>query len=298
MSGILRLKRIQPRHSTFWIAPVSCRGRVCAYALVACRILLSVLLAEAHSILSSIPSQLEGFSPHGSSQCPSNGRAEQHAFAHRFSRMPSDSRNMMTHIDRDPGRASGPMSDHAARMPPHDAHGRASPSPAAAGQGRTLWIRGLQDARSDLGDGGGSPTRISPIKLFVTPEREQQQQVGKRGTGGWHDDALELCEGLKCILGEDVLGVGTETHFSKFSTRSTVGIMLRGTAIDNLVVGGPAHASRSLHKVRGANANSRAASPTPETLQPWAPDPVKLATRRNRRQSRRRFHTPALNIES
>jgi hypothetical protein len=64
-----------------------------------------------------------------------------------------------------------------------------------------------------------------------------------------------------------VLGVGTETHFSKFSTRSTVGIMLRGTAIDNLVVGGPAHASRSLHKVRSTNTSSRAASPNPETVQ-------------------------------
>jgi hypothetical protein len=276
MNGVLRLKQMPQRHSTSWIAHVSYRGRVYAYALMACRILLSVLLCGNTPLhlspsFSSIPSQPESCSPHGCGRCLPDGWAEEHACARRFSRMQSDSHDMMMHPDRARGRASasGPMSDHAAKMSPHDAHGRASPSPAAAGQGRKLWIRGLDDARSDSGDGGGSPTstRISPVKLFVTPERDQQRQVGKRGAEAWHDDALELCEGLKSILGEDVLGVGTETHFSKFSTRSTVGIMLRGTAIDNLVVGGPAHASRSLHKVRSTNTSSRAASPNPETVQ-------------------------------
>lgn len=147
-------------------------------------------------------------------------------------------------IDRDP--RSIPMSDPLGRTSPHDAHGQTSP--AEAGGQRKLWIRDVEDVRSDVGHGGGSPTRISPVKLFRTPERDQQRG-GKRGAGDWHDSALELCAGLKRILGEDVLGVGTEMHFSQFRTRSTVGIMLRGAVIDNLVVGGPAHASRSLHKV-------------------------------------------------
>ncbi|EKX46190.1 hypothetical protein GUITHDRAFT_138319 [Guillardia theta CCMP2712] len=58
----------------------------------------------------------------------------------------------------------------------------------------------------------------------------------------------DQCSRLSSILGRSVLDTETEMFSSNFKTRSTVGIMLTGCIIENLVVGGPAYNSQKLSR--------------------------------------------------
>lgn len=54
--------------------------------------------------------------------------------------------------------------------------------------------------------------------------------------------AVELCKSLQVCLGQNPLKPATQSRNSGgFKSRATLGVMLKGTQIDTLVVGGPAY---------------------------------------------------------
>eukprot|EP00960_Hanusia_phi_P045431 757239-Hanusia_phi.AAC.1 len=62
------------------------------------------------------------------------------------------------------------------------------------------------------------------------------------------DSIEDQCSKLNTILERPVLDTETEMFSSNFKTRSTVGIMLTGCIIENLVVGGPAYNCQKLNR--------------------------------------------------
>eukprot|EP00961_Rhodomonas_salina_P032270 435208-Rhodomonas_salina.1 len=63
-----------------------------------------------------------------------------------------------------------------------------------------------------------------------------------------HARAEALANELKLAAERDYLSVDTKTCTTQYSSRATVGMMLTGTTIDNMVVGGPADTCKELKK--------------------------------------------------
>lgn len=111
-------------------------------------------------------------------------------------------------------------------------------------------------------------TEFSSRKSKLTPSLQFSQRSAKKGSGGrltekglsarlpLFDDTDELlveaCKRVCCKLEEslrsDVLSVPSNTITAGFATKSTVGMMLVGNTVDNMVIGGPAYNSQKLNK--------------------------------------------------
>lgn len=111
-------------------------------------------------------------------------------------------------------------------------------------------------------------TEFSSRKSKLTPSLQFSQRSANKGSGGRRsetglsarlplfdgmDESLveackRICGKLEESLRSDVLSVPSNTKPAGFATKSTLGMMLVGNTVDNMVVGGPAYNSQKLNK--------------------------------------------------
>eukprot|EP00961_Rhodomonas_salina_P150067 2020743-Rhodomonas_salina.1 len=81
-------------------------------------------------------------------------------------------------------------------------------------------------------------------KQINSPQTKARKQELECKTLDDHEKAFTRAQTLVSQLmdaaSKDILSVETATTSSNFSTKTTVGMMLAGCTVDNLVVGGPA----------------------------------------------------------
>ena len=116
------------------------------------------------------------------------------------------------------------------------------------------------DSRDDM-----PITEFSSRKSMTTPSLQFSQRSAQKGSSRGRnvkdllpqfDDTDEslveackrVCGKLEEVLRADVLSVPSNTISAGFATKSTVGMMLVGSKIDNMVIGGPAYNSQKLSK--------------------------------------------------
>ena len=118
-------------------------------------------------------------------------------------------------------------------------------------------------------DSDGPVTEFSSRKSKTSPriefsQRSRRRVDGRRGhaevahclfappnTSATVVECKRLCKGLDKVLGSDVFNVLSVPAYAVsagFSSKATVGLMLVGVKIENMVVGGPAHTSCRLSK--------------------------------------------------
>jgi hypothetical protein len=132
---------------------------------------------------------------------------------------------------------------------PH-ARGALSPSVVASpGPSLLLPTTPLPEA-PDRGSSDGAPRARRPRSLHNGDAGTPAD--GEGSTSGWRDVAacLQLCDKMLGALQQDASESEAKpvSQASEFATRSTVGLMLSHTAIEHLVVGGPAYNTGMLGK--------------------------------------------------
>ena len=120
-----------------------------------------------------------------------------------------------------------------------------------------MFVTPRRDTYAVHEDGDEPVTEFSSRKAKTSPRTEFSQRSSHRAVAfpGGSESALaeckRLCDELDKALSTDVLNVLSvpcNTISAGFTTKATVGLMLAGLYIDNMVVGGPAHNSQRLSK--------------------------------------------------